>query len=81
MYAKQTNQIVIYVDDDDSNADDDNLFTCAFCLERINSDRDRGYADTAGQCQCQLNYNYNCLSQMGIGQQRKQTNIKCQECR
>jgi hypothetical protein len=46
-------QKIIYVDDDDSNADD-NLLTCTLCLETINSDRDRGYADTDGQCQCQL---------------------------
>jgi hypothetical protein len=37
--AQQMNQTVIYVDDDDSNADDDNLLTCALCLETINSDR------------------------------------------
>jgi hypothetical protein len=79
--VQQTNQTVIYVDDDDSNEDDDNLLTCALCLETINSDRDRGYADTDEQCQCQRNYHYNCLSQMHIGQQRKQTNMKCQECR
>ena len=61
--AQQTNQTVIYVDDDNSNADDDNLLTCALCLETINSDRDIGYADTDGQCQCQRNYHYNCLRQ------------------
>jgi hypothetical protein len=69
--VQQMNQTVIYVDDDDSNADDDNLLTCTLCLETINSDRDRGYSDTDGQCQCQGNYHYNCLSQMRIGQQRK----------
>jgi hypothetical protein len=61
--VQQTNQTVIYVDDDDSNAEDDNLLTCVLCLETINSDRDRGYADTDGQCQCQWNYHYNCLLQ------------------
>jgi hypothetical protein len=64
--AQQTNQTVIYVDDGNSNADDDNLLTNAHCLERINSDRDIGYADTHGQCQCQCNYHYNCLIQMRI---------------
>jgi hypothetical protein len=79
--VQQTNQTVVYVDDANSNADDDKLLTCALCIETINSDRDRGYADTDGQCQCQRNDHYNCLSQMCIGQQRKQTNMKCQECR
>ena len=68
----------IDVDDDYSNADDDDLFMCTLCLETINSDRDRGYADTDGQCQCQRNYHYNCLSQMRIGQLRNQTNMKYQ---
>ncbi len=76
----QTNRTVINVDDDNSNADDDNVLTCALCLETINSDRD-GYADTDGQCHCQCHYHYNCLSQMCIGHQRKQTNMKCHECR
>ncbi len=79
--AQQMNQTVIYVDGDDSNADDDNLLTCALCLETINSDRDIGYADTDGQCQCQCNYHYNCLSQMRIGHQRKQMNMRCAQCR
>jgi hypothetical protein len=79
--AQQMNQTVIYVNDDNSNADDDNLLTFALCLETINSGRDRRYADTDGQCQCQRNYHYNCLSQMRIGHQRKQTNMKCLECR
>ncbi len=75
-------QFQIFVDDDDdSNADDDNVLMCALCLKIINSERDRGYADTDGQCQCQRNYHYNCLSQMSICHQRKQTNMKCQECR
>ncbi len=38
--------------DDISSTDDDNLLTCALCLQKINSDRDRGYADTEGQIQC-----------------------------
>ncbi len=59
----------------------DNVLTCTLCLETINSDRDRGYADTDGQCQCQHNYHYNCLSLMCIHHQRKQMNMKCQECR
>jgi hypothetical protein len=46
--AQQTNQTVIYVDDDNSNADDDNLLTCTLCLETVNSDRGIGYADTHG---------------------------------
>ncbi len=38
--------------DADLNTDDDNILTCTLCLQKINSDRDRGYADTEGQCQC-----------------------------
>ena len=44
--VRQTTVIDI---DDDSSTDDDNLLTCALCLQKINSDRDRGYADTEGQ--------------------------------
>jgi hypothetical protein len=43
--VQQTNHIVINVDDDKSNADDD---TCALHLQAIQSDADRGYADTDG---------------------------------
>ncbi len=32
--------------DEDSSTDNDNLLTCALCLQKINSDRVRGYADT-----------------------------------
>ncbi len=45
--AQQTTVIDI---DDNLSTDDDNLLTCALCLQQINSDRVRGYADTEGQC-------------------------------
>ena len=78
--AQQTNQTVIYVDDDDSNADDDNLLMCTLCFEMINFDRDRGYADTDGQCQCLRDYHYNCLRAMGDTNERNRKNMKCAQC-
>jgi hypothetical protein len=45
--AQQTTVINI---DDNSSTDDDNLLTCALFLQKIHSNRHRGYADTEGQC-------------------------------
>jgi hypothetical protein len=54
---------------------------CALCLQKINSDRDRGYADTEGQCRCLHDNHYNCLREMHDDCQRRKTNIRCHQCR
>jgi hypothetical protein len=76
--VQQTNCTVINVDDDESNADDD---TCTLCLQAIQSDADRGYADTDGQCQCLRDYHYNCLREMRNTNERNRKNMKCAQCR
>jgi hypothetical protein len=76
--ARQTTVINI---DDDSNIVDASLLTCALCLQKINSDRDRGYADTEGQCQCLRDYHYNCLREMHDDCWRRKTNMRCHQFR
>jgi hypothetical protein len=75
--ARQTTVIDI---DDSLSTDDDNLLTCTFCLQKINSISDRGY-DTEGQCQCLHDYHYDCLSEMNNDCRRRKTNMRCCQCR
>ncbi len=75
---QQMNCTVIYVDDEESNADDD---MCALCLQAICSDADRGYAYTDGQCRCLHDYHYNCLKAMHDTNERNRINMRCAQCR
>ncbi len=45
-----TQQTTVINTDDNSSTDDDNLLTRTLCVQKMNSDRERGYADTEGQC-------------------------------
>ncbi len=68
--------------DDNSSTDYGNLLTCALYLQKKNSDRDWGYADTEGQYQCLHDYHYNCLREMHNDCWRTKTNMKwCHQCR
>ncbi len=55
--------------------------TCALCLHGINSDADRGYADTERKCQCLRDYHYDCLRAICDRCQRTKTNMRCRGCR
>jgi hypothetical protein len=76
--VRQTTVINI---DDNLSTDDDYLLTCALCLQKINSDRDRGYAYTERQCQCQHDYHYNCLREIHNKCQGTKTNMRCRQCK
>jgi hypothetical protein len=50
-----------------------------FVFKKINSDRDRGYADTEGQCQRLCDYHYDCFREMHDDCRRRKTNMRCRQ--
>jgi RNA polymerase subunit RPABC4/transcription elongation factor Spt4 len=59
--AQQTNQTVIYVDDDDSNADllDEDEEICPICQDRLGEEIELGKMI----CSCTARFHYQCLVQ------------------